>query len=41
MSGDEVLVIPDVRKDERFRDNQLLAMALNLQFYAASRLLAG
>lgn len=35
MSGDEVLVIPDVRKDERFRDNQLLAMSLNLQFYAA------
>jgi diguanylate cyclase (GGDEF)-like protein len=35
MSGDEVLVIPDVRKDERFRDRQTLAMALNLQFYAA------
>jgi len=35
MSGDEVLVVPDVRKDERFRDRQTLAMALNLQFYAA------
>lgn len=34
MSGDEVLVIPDIREDERFRDNPLLAIAPNLQFYA-------
>jgi diguanylate cyclase (GGDEF)-like protein len=34
MSGDDVLVIPDIREDERFRDNPLLKVAPNLQFYA-------
>ncbi len=34
MSGDDVLVVPDVQDDDRFRDNPMVQSAPDIRFYA-------
>lgn len=38
ITGDEVLVVPDVREDSRFRDNPIILAAPNVRFYAGCAL---
>ena len=36
INGDDVMVVPDTRKDERFHDNELVTGATNINFYTGA-----